>query len=239
MADLRDLIYYGDVGMHRHDLILNQNKTNSSGGHSHVFVVEADFETAMGTLYEGRILFADYDGAHEHGLGAKKTSGGGAHSHAVSWRGINWGTSEGDAHEHELAVQSTARDGVHGHTLEIGGATLKALMPSDFHAMMREVLAKGDVAAPEIVRNNGALEVQAGGKTLSKHETREGAEKAAELHHFVMKCGLSPEAIDFEGIAWLAKSVDLLVEKEVSKTVTGGGLLGKMCQLLKDDGGRY
>jgi hypothetical protein len=229
--DIEDMTYFGDVGMHMHALLVASGKTNNDGAHEHLFVVTEELETPMGRLYEGRILWTARDGAHGHDMAGNRTATSGAHSHAVSVRGLNVETSSSDGHSHELGVQSTGRDGVHSHTLEVGGMTLKSLTPSDFHAAMQEVMAKGDVPEPVIERAGGGYEVKSEGKVLSKHETREGAEKGVKFHHFLAKCGFHGDLSD---TAELAKSVDLMVEKEAPKAVTGAGLLGKMDQLLKD-----
>jgi hypothetical protein len=232
--DIEHMAYFGDVGMHGNALLVDSGKTNNDGSHEHLFVVPEELETPMGRLYEGRMLFTGRDGAHAHDMAGARTATSGVHSHAVSIRGLNVESSNSDGHSHELGVQATGRDGVHSHTLEVGGMTLKSLTPADFHAAMQEVMAKGDVAAPTVERISGGFEVKDEAKTLSKHETREGAEKAAAFHHFLAKCGFH---CDFSDTAELAKSVDLMVEKEAPKVVTGNGLLGKMEQLTKDVSG--
>jgi hypothetical protein len=229
--DLDEMRYFGGVGMHQHALLLASGQTNISGPHEHIWLVTEKVDTEMGELYEGMILFSEHDGAHSHALSGARTAEGGDHVHAVRVRGFNVASGPATAHGHELSIQDTGRDGAHSHALTIGGMTMQSLMPADFHAAMLKKMTVGEVEPPAITRSGGGYAVELGGKTLSKHETREGAEKAAQIHNLLEKCGWHTDLSLSER---LAKSTGLMVEKSTPKVFLGGGLLGKMDQLLKD-----
>jgi len=228
---IRELTYFDDVGMHSHTLMVAAQKTSSEGSHMHIWLVPEDIETAMGSLKKGRILVSEYDGAHAHALEAGGTAGG-AHTHAVRVRGFNMATAEDGGHGHALGVQRTGRDGPHGHAITVGGVTMQSLTVGQIHAMMQEAMSETEIEGPLVERSSGGFRVLDGGKVITAHETREGAQKAADLAHFLLKCGLPSSALELGDTEWLSKSVDL-VEKAAPRASTGG-LLGKMDQLIKD-----
>jgi hypothetical protein len=234
--DLEEMTYFGSVGMHTHTLLIASGQTNAGGAHEHVWLVREEIDTGFGKLYEGRILFGQLDGAHTHPLAKGRTGPESGHVHAVSVRGLVLASSSGGAHDHEQGIQGTGHDGSHSHELVIGGLTLTSLTPADFHEAMLAAAARLSGAAPEapaITRSFGSYEVISEGKKLSKHWSHKGAMRAAGLYHFLAKCGFHTDLSDS---VELTKGTELVLGSGCApgRVVSGGGLLGKMGQLVKD-----
>ncbi len=143
MSDLR---LFDDVGEHGHKLLRNQNATNSSGSHMHVWTVLQELSMGDRRIPANSLIISSWDGAHDHNLSADGLSiaESGPHRHAVRLPGFRTeGTAKDGAHPHLVLVQRTGVGGPHTHALTVGGVTMNSLMVEDFLRLFAEEDAGG------------------------------------------------------------------------------------------------
>ena len=138
MSDLR---LFDDVGEHGHRLLRNENATNSSGNHMHVWAVLEELTVGDRKIPANSLIISSYDGAHDHALSADGLSmaNSGPHRHAVRLPGFRTeGTAKDGDHDHLVLVQRSGMGGPHSHALTINKVTLNSLMVVDFLRIFAE-----------------------------------------------------------------------------------------------------
>ena len=143
---------FDDVGEHGHKILRNENATNSSGSHMHVWAVMEEFEVGESKIPEGSLIISSYDGAHDHDLSQDGMSieAGGEHRHGVRVAGRSMGTSRGGAHDHLVLVHKTGFGGPHMHELVINGMSMMSLGVADFLRMLSDNEGEGEMDDEEI-----------------------------------------------------------------------------------------
>ena len=224
---MSDLLYFDDVGAHRHALLRDVGATNSSGPHGHVWLVESAIGLKNGKVIpDMTLLISLWDGAHSHPLDELATKAKtGVHRHAVSLPSrTRIGTAEDGDHVHVLLVNGTGVDGPHAHAVEIAGQKLQSLLPADFARLMEAENEGG----PEPILREGTS-VQIGDKIVCEHKTWDEAQLCLTKRSALRLTGLGDRywCENLEEADWILDKT-----KDVEFNRQGKPLVGRLLKAM-------